>query len=60
MELASGQDHLAGTSLTLADITLLTTIEFAGFIGMSPLEDVPAIQRWLDRASARPSVSGKV
>jgi glutathione S-transferase len=44
----------------LADITLLTTIDFAGFIGLSPLEDVPAVQRWHDRVSALPSVSGKV
>ena len=57
-ELAAGAGYLAGPNFTIADITLLTIVDFAGFIGLAPLENVPAVRRWHELVSARPSVRG--
>ncbi len=46
---------LAGDDYSVADIALLTTIDFAGFIDVPLPEDVPALGRWHARVSARPS-----
>ncbi len=46
---------LAGDNYSIADIALLTTIDFAAFIGMPLPEDVPALADWHARVSARPS-----
>ncbi len=48
---------LAGDSYSMADIVLLTTIDFAAFVGMAMPDDVPALADWHARASARPSAS---
>lgn len=50
---------LAGDGFSTADIVLLTTIDFAGFIGLPMPGDVPALADWHARVSARPSVGGK-
>ena len=54
---ASGHDWLASDSYSMADIVLLTTIDFATFIGVPLPDDVPALSAWHARASARPSAS---
>lgn len=46
---------LAGKDYTIADITLLTTLDFAIFIGIGIPEDMPKLQAWHARATARPS-----
>ena len=46
---------LAGDNYSVADIALLTTIDFAGFIGVPMPEDVPALSDWYARVSARQS-----
>jgi glutathione S-transferase len=46
---------LAGDCYSMADIALLTTIDFAGFIGVPLPDDVPALADWHSRVSARPS-----
>ena len=51
----AGGGFLAGENYSIADITLLTTIDFAGFIGMPLPDDVPALSDWHARVSARPS-----
>lgn len=48
---------LAGDAFSIADIVLLTTIDFAGFIGLAIPEDAPALSEWHARISARPSAS---
>ena len=49
------RDFLAGGAYTMADICLLTTVDFAGWIGL-PLEDEFAnLKAWHARVSARPS-----
>ncbi len=46
---------LAGEHYSIADITLLTTLDFAAFIGVTVPEELASLQAWHDRASARPS-----
>lgn len=54
-ESLAGRNWLAGKDYTIADITLLTTIDFAIFIGIAIPDDMPNLAAWHERASARPS-----
>jgi glutathione S-transferase len=54
-ESLAGRIWLAGKDYSIADITLLTTIDFAIFIGLGIPDDMPNLQAWHERASARPS-----
>ncbi|QNA83338.1 glutathione S-transferase family protein [Sphingomonas sp. So64.6b] len=49
------RDWLDGKSYSIADIVLLTTIDFAAFVGIAIPDDLVALRAWHDRASARPS-----
>jgi glutathione S-transferase len=49
--------YVAGPDFSMADIVLLTTIDFADFIGLPMPEDVPALIDWHARISARPSAT---
>jgi glutathione S-transferase len=50
-----GQEFVAGDRYSMADICLLSTVDFAGWIGL-PLEDEFAnLKGWHERVSARPS-----
>jgi glutathione S-transferase len=49
------RDWLDGERYTIADIVLLTTIDFAGFVGIAIPDELTALKAWHDRASARPS-----
>jgi glutathione S-transferase len=52
-----GKAFVAGDAYTIADICLLTTVDFAGWIGL-PLDDGFAnLKAWHERVSARPSAS---
>ena len=51
----TGREWLDGERYTIADIVLLTTIDFAAFIGMAMPEGLTALADWHARASARPS-----
>ncbi|MBL8199577.1 MAG: glutathione S-transferase family protein [Chromatiales bacterium] len=48
--------HLAGGGFSFADISLLVTVDFAGWVEISPTQGRPALRRWYERVSARPSV----
>lgn len=48
---------LAGNSYTIADILLLTTIDFSTFIGMPVPDDLSHLRAWHARVSARPSAA---
>jgi glutathione S-transferase len=50
-----GREWLDGERYTIADIVLLTTIDFAGFVGVPVPEELGALLDWHARASARPS-----
>jgi glutathione S-transferase len=49
--------HLAGDNFSLADITLLAITDFAGWVEIKPLPTRPALSRWYEIVSARPSTS---
>lgn len=48
-----GHDWLAGNRATMADITLLATIDFGGFIGVAIPESLLDLAAWHARATAR-------
>lgn len=48
---------VAGDAFSMADIVLLTTIDFAAFIGLPLPEDANALSGWHERVSARPSAA---
>ena len=56
-ELADGREWIAGDAFGMADIVALTTIDFAGFIGLEVPEEAGHVKAWRARASARPSAS---
>jgi glutathione S-transferase len=49
------REFLAGAMFSRADILLLTTVDFAKFVGCGPGEDLAALTRWYETVSARPS-----
>jgi len=52
-----GREFLAADRFTIADILLLTTIDFAAFIGIAMPDDLLALRDWHTRISARPSAA---
>ena len=53
----AGREFLASDAYTIADILLLTTLDFAGFVGMAVPDDLTHLLAWHARASARPSAA---
>ena len=53
----AGREFLASESYTIADILLLTTLDFAGFVGMAMPENLTNLAAWHARVSARPSAA---
>lgn len=51
------REFLAGDSYTIADILLLTTVDFSTFIGMPVPDDLSHLRAWHARVSARPSAA---
>ena len=51
----ASRDWLDGKSYSMADIVLLTTVDFATFVGVAMPEDATALRDWHARATARPS-----
>ena len=49
------RDFLAGPAYSAADILLLTTADFAEFVGCGMPEDCKNLRGWHERVSARPS-----
>ncbi len=48
-------EYVAGPAYTVADITALATVDFAGWMRMQPGEQHPHLRRWHAQVSARPS-----
>ena len=53
----AGREFLASAAYSIGDILLLTTLDFAGFVGMAMPEDLTNLQQWHARVSARPSAA---
>lgn len=51
----SDREFLATDSYSIADILLLTTVDFAVFIGIAIPDDLTHLRDWHTRVSARPS-----
>lgn len=49
----AGNQWLAGDRVTMADIVLLTTVDFAAWIGLPVPGTLPALTAWHQRAAAR-------
>lgn len=47
--------YIAGEAFSMADICLLTAVDFAGFIGIALPEDLRRLDDWHRRITARPS-----
>ena len=56
-EALANSEFLAGDRYSMADILLLTTVDFAKFVGCGPGNDLRALTRWHETVSARPSAS---
>jgi len=52
-----GREFLVGDSLTMADICLLSTVEFAEWIGLPVEEEFTNLAAWRARMKARPSAN---
>jgi glutathione S-transferase len=48
---------IAGEAFSMADIVLLTAVDFAGFIGIPLPEELKRLDDWHRRVTARPSAS---
>jgi glutathione S-transferase len=48
-------DFIAGAHISMADIVLLSTIDFAAFIGLAMPDNLTHLRRWHQDMSARPS-----
>lgn len=53
----AARPFLAGDTYSIADIALLTTVDFGQFIGVPIPTDTPELADWHARVSARPSAS---
>lgn len=50
-----GREFLATSDYTIADLCLLSLVDFATWIGLAGPESVPNVKAWHERVSARPS-----
>ncbi|MEE1544951.1 MAG: glutathione binding-like protein, partial [Alphaproteobacteria bacterium] len=56
-EVLAKTPYVAGESYSIADITALVAIDFAGWIKIQPAESLVNIAGWYGRVSSRPSAS---
>ena len=50
-----GREYLVGDSYTMADICLLSTVDFAEWIGLPVEDEFANLKAWRERVKARPS-----
>lgn len=53
----AGRDFLVGDTLTMADICLLSTVDFAEWIGLPVEDEFESLVAWRTRMKARPSAN---
>ena len=51
----AGREFLVGDSYTMADICLLSTVDFADWIGLPVEDEFANLKAWRERVKARPS-----
>ena len=52
-----GKQFVAGDTYSMADICLLSTVDFANWIGLEIPEDCANLKAWHERVTARPSAN---
>ncbi|WP_310541683.1 glutathione S-transferase family protein [Phenylobacterium sp.] len=52
-----GHQFVVGDTFTMADICLLSTVDFAGWIGLPMEPEFEHLKAWHDRVTARPSAN---
>jgi glutathione S-transferase len=50
-------EYVAGSTFSIADITALVVVDFAGWVKLGPADDHTNTKRWYDAVSKRPSAS---
>ncbi len=50
------QPWLAGEDYSFADISLLVTTDFAGWVDIDPVKNRPSLKRWYARVASRPAM----
>ena len=53
----AGRPYIAGDAFSMADITALTILDFAAFIGLTAPEGAENLKAWHARVTARPSAA---
>lgn len=53
----SASEYIAGDRYTIADITGLCVVDFAGWSKVAPTDSHPNVQRWYRSVSSRPSAA---
>lgn len=53
----AGNEFVAGEFFSLADISAMVVVDFAGWIKIRPPEDARNLQRWYQTVSTRPSAA---
>ncbi len=56
-EILQSQDYIAGEEFSVADITVIAGLAFAGFAKIDIPESCSALKEWHGRVSSRPSVA---
>lgn len=56
-KLLSKSEYVAGSSYSLADITAMCVVDFAGWLKATPTDSHPNVQRWYRSVSSRPSAA---
>lgn len=49
------REFVAGSCYSIADITTLVSVDFAGWVKLTIPDDCPHLRRWYDQVAARPS-----
>jgi glutathione S-transferase len=56
-EILADRDYIAGDNYSIADITALVAIDFAGWVKVQPDEGLANLAEWYGRVSSRPSAT---
>lgn len=56
-EQLADHEYVAGDAFSIADISAIVTVDFAGWIKLTVPDDAANVRRWYDLVSSRPSAS---
>ncbi len=55
-EQLAGQEFIAGSTFSIADITAVVVVDFARVVKVKPGDEHPHLQRWRERMALRPAM----